>query len=97
MRSSKAATGEPSEVARAKPAVVSKSLGGGLRILVITVEYHRAADQNLADAVLVRFDDLDLSAFHRFAHRSDAIVALVSRGRGAACFGQAVTLNDRKT
>src|SRR5580765_1599296 len=84
------------EIAGAEPTVLSKSFGGRLRVAIITGKDHRPLDQNFADPFLVRVEYLDLGPVHRLADRTDLIIVLIGCGRGAACFGQYVALQDRK-
>ena len=85
------------EIAAAKPTVLGKRIGCCSRILIIALEDHCPADQNLADAVFVGIENFDLRPLHWLADRADTVVILVRRGRGTACFRESVTLNDGKT
>ena len=88
---------ELAEVAGAKPAVIRKRVCRRLFVAVVAGKNHRPFYQHFADALGVRFGDLDLGTVHRFADRSDAVVVLVCGGRRTASFGQAVALQNGKS
>src|SRR5688572_13896492 len=87
---------EFAKVARAKPAVGSKCFGGCRVVPVISIENDATADQDLADAFVVRFVYLYLGPAHRLADRADAVVGFEGGRRGSASFGQAIALDNRK-
>src|SRR5262249_29161117 len=88
---------ELSKVARAKPSVLGEYFRGSLRVFIITLKDHRAANQKLADALRVGRVDFYFRIKKRLADRTDAIIVFIGSSGGPRCFGQAVTLNDRKS